>query len=137
MQLIDSGKQTAAENMRLDEQLLEELDPYGFPILRFYEFSAPAATYGYFLKPEEHLREGHGLDLARRPTGGGILFHLWDLTFSVLIPAHHEGYSTDVMQNYKYINDRVVEAIGLSCHLLPDEVACSDGIKSPPRGRCR
>ena len=71
MQLIDSGKQTAAENMRLDEQLLEELDPYGFPILRFYEFSAPAATYGYFLKPEEHLREGHGLDLARRPTGGG------------------------------------------------------------------
>ncbi len=101
--------------MRLDEKLLEGLKPQDSPILHFYDFEGAAATYGYFLKPELFLNERHGLDLARRPTGGGILFHLWDLTFSVLIPEGHFGYSKEVMRNYRFINDLVV--IGISNYL--------------------
>lgn len=124
--VIDSGKKLAEANMRLDEKLLEELSSDGLPILHFYEFAKPAATYGYFVQPEKFLKSGHGLDLARRPTGGGILFHLWDLTFSVLIPSCHFGYSNDVMQNYAFINNLVIgaisECLGISIvHLLPIE----------------
>lgn len=109
--IVNSGKNRAEVNMAMDEKLLEELDPDDLPILHFYDFESPAATYGVFLKPENFLKEGHGLNLARRPTGGGILFHLWDLTFSVLIPKNHPGYSDDVMKNYKYINDLVLIAL--------------------------
>ncbi len=109
--IVNSGTNRAEVNMAMDEKLLEELNPNDPPILHFYDFELPAATYGFFLKPEGFLKEGHGLNLARRPTGGGILFHLWDLTFSVLIPKNHPGYSDDVMKNYKYINDLVLIAL--------------------------
>ncbi len=97
--------------MELDQKFLDDMLPDDLPILHFYDFEKPAATYGLFLKPEDFLKEGHPLDLAKRPTGGGILFHLWDLAFSVLIPKNHPGYSDDVMKNYKYINDQVLIAI--------------------------
>ena len=111
IKVINSGKNSAEVNMALDENFLEKMVPDDLPILHFYEFEKPAATYGLFLKPEDFFNENHPLDLAKRPTGGGILFHLWDLTFSVLIPRNHPGYSDDVMRNYKYINDLVLVAI--------------------------
>ena len=111
LKTINSGKNAAEVNMELDQKLLEELHPDGCPILHFYDFQTPAATYGVFLKPENFLIKDHGLNLAKRPTGGGILFHIWDLTFSVLIPKNHFAYSDDVMKNYKCINDLVLVAI--------------------------
>ncbi len=111
VKIINSGKNPAEINMELDQKFLYELDQDDFPLIHFYNFENPAATYGYFLKPEIFLKQGHGLNLARRPTGGGILFHLWDLTFSILIPKNHHAYSDDVMKNYKTINDLVLLAI--------------------------
>ena len=126
VRVIYSGKNRAEVNMALDQKFLEELHPSDLPILHFYDFEKPAATYGLFLKPEQFLKQDLGLDLAKRPTGGGVLFHLWDLTFSVLIPKDHPGYTDDVMKNYKYINDAVLEAISIYLelplvNLLPDE----------------
>ncbi len=124
--LLDSGKKSSCENMALDLKLLEEMRADDPPLLHFYEFSKPSATYGHFMKPELYLKGDHGLDLARRPTGGGMLFHLWDLTFSVLIPRQFYAYSEDVMENYKFINDLVLKALSLHLgksliNLLPEE----------------
>jgi lipoate-protein ligase A len=112
--------------MALDLKLLEEMRADDAPLLHFYEFAGPAATYGHFMKPELFLKGGHGLDLAKRPTGGGMLFHLWDLTFSVLISRNCRGYSPDVMENYKFVNELVVQALGEYLekpliNLLPEE----------------
>jgi lipoate-protein ligase A len=109
--VVNSGKKSAKENMDRDEKFLQELKPDDFPILHFYDFEKPSATFGIFMKPELFLTKTHGLDLAKRPTGGGMLFHLWDLTFSVLIPKNHYGYSDDVMKNYKFINELVLQAV--------------------------
>ena len=122
--MINSGENFSEENMRLDEKFFEKLLPSDLPVLHFYDFKGPSATYGIFINPEIFLKKGHGLHLAKRPTGGGILFHLWDLTFSVLIPKNHPGYSNDVMQNYKFINDLVrlalSEYLGVSLDLLSE-----------------
>jgi lipoate-protein ligase A len=50
------------------------------------------------------------LDLARRPTGGGVVFHLWDLAFSVLVPAKSELFSTNTLDNYNLVN-RVIKDV--------------------------
>ncbi|MDE3055342.1 MAG: hypothetical protein KGI80_01410 [Verrucomicrobiota bacterium] len=121
--LLDTGIASAEENMRRDEELLDGLE--GEPILHLYRWSFPSLTYGYFIRPEEwldlFLLKKSGLDLARRPTGGGLLFHLWDLAFSFLLPASHPKYSTSVLENYRFVNGAVARAVE-TCfpHVFPE-----------------
>lgn len=113
--------------MLLDEKLLNELDPNGAPILHLYQWAAPSATFGFFIAPEKHLDLEKGkkwnLDLGRRPTGGGIVFHIWDLAFSFLMPANHPAFSLNTLQNYQFVNGAVLEVVrayfGLSAELIP------------------
>lgn len=130
--IIEGKSATAKENMMRDEKMLNEMDPSGEPILHFYEWQKPAATYGYFMKPSELFKHTEVLDLAKRPTGGGVLFHLWDLAFSVIIPANHPAYSKDIMKNYRVINDAVLLAVksmmneDTSVSLLPQDPTAMD-----------
>jgi lipoate---protein ligase len=97
--------------MQIDGQLLADLGDQ--PILHFYQWEGDAATYGHFIKPADFLdldRAG-GLDLARRPTGGGIVFHSYDLAFSVLVPTAHPAFSLNTLERYRWVNQRVIEAI--------------------------
>lgn len=123
--ILNTGKKSGLENMKADEALLKSLKPSDQPILHLYDWEGPSATYGYFIDPKDYLKDKKELHLARRPTGGGILFHIWDLSFSVLVPSEHPGYSEDVMKNYHFINDAVLEAVKsflkneTAVHLLP------------------
>lgn len=134
---IDSGADTAKFNMAFDEQLLKNIDPESCqPILHLYEWNAPSATYGYFTDPYTLLNastvEQSGLQLARRPTGGGIIFHLTDFAFSILVPAGHSAYSINVLDNYAFVNRMLVEIIEkfsggkIGCRLLPEEPTAID-----------
>lgn len=108
---VDTGCKTAEENMRLDADLLAQLQPNDLPIFHCYEWKEDAATFGYFVNPSDFLDlasvKEKKLQLARRPTGGGIVFHLWDLAFSILIPSGHKNFSQKPLENYAFIN-RVV-----------------------------
>ncbi len=112
---LDTGKRTAAENMALDEAMLSELENEKRPILHLYDWVSEAVTHGHFIDPEKFLNmsgiEKRGLDLAKRPTGGGIVFHNCDLAFSVLLPAHHPAFSLNPLENYAFVNKAVAWAI--------------------------
>lgn len=61
-------------------------------ILRFFSWAAPGITYGYSqrrLQVETAVRiAGSSIkDIVRRPTGGGIVFHEDDVTFSFIFPS--------------------------------------------------
>lgn len=75
LHILDTGMSYAEDNMNLDFHFLNDLDPSSKPVLHLYHWSRPSATFGYFIKPEKHINLEkaalHGLDLARRPTGGG------------------------------------------------------------------
>lgn len=113
--IFNSGRKTAQANMDLDHELLKKLEPSSRPILHFYEWEGLCASHGYFIQPYEYLnQEGatrQRLQLARRPTGGGIVFHLTDFAFSLLVPASHSGYSVNTLDNYAWVNRKVMEAI--------------------------
>lgn len=113
---IEEGLPLSAEaNMHLDEENLLSVTPSSRPRLRFYSWERPAATYGYFFTPSEYFDleavSKWGLDLARRPTGGGSLFHVGDLAFSIVLPATHFFYDLNPLSSYRKINDLVLRAI--------------------------
>ncbi len=121
LQVLDTGIDSAEANMRFDEKLLEELK---LPVLHLYQWAKPSATFGYFIRPENHLdlqkAALHHLDLARRPTGGGIVFHIWDLAFSFLLPSSHPAFSQNTLENYQFVNRAVLEVVRSYFSLAPE-----------------
>ena len=111
--VIDTGTHSAEDNMRLDRELLHSLTGEHPCILHLYEWERPSITYGYFIDPKqslhiEHIRERQ-IACVRRPTGGGIVFHLWDMAFSALIPDRY-AYKT-TLDNYAMMHRAVLAAI--------------------------
>jgi len=77
--LVDTGKLTAAENMALDETLLENKKNGNNPnTVRFLQFYPPAVLLGYHQSLEQEIRiefcKQVGIDINRRVTGGGAIF---------------------------------------------------------------
>ncbi len=115
LEVIVSPAASAQTNMEKDKELLFSLETRPRFILHLYEWEKPALTYGCFAKPEDHLHlsalERYGIDFAQRVTGGGIVFHIADLAFSVLVPEGHKGFSKNTLSNYAFINEKVKRAI--------------------------
>lgn len=111
--VLNTGIQSADNNMVRDAILLKELNQY--PILHLYDWEGPSATYGHFINPEKHLDMDivakTDLSLARRPTGGGIVFHIWDYAFSFLMPASHPLFSQNPLENYRFVNEAVLDVM--------------------------
>lgn len=130
MQILDTGISSAETNMSFDTSLLRDLTPTSDPILHLYQWARPSATFGYFIQPENHLdlqkAAHHNLDLARRPTGGGIVFHIWDLAFSFLMPSGHPSFSLNTLDNYAFVNKAVLEVVSSYFSLTP-ELIIEDG----------
>ena len=103
--LLNSGKCNAVFNMALDEALLENVSRLGNPVLRFYSWTEPAATFGYFQKFSEVECATHLRPLVRRPTGGGIVPHDADWTYSFVVPPNHEWYSLAAIESYRRIHE--------------------------------
>lgn len=78
--LLDTGRLTAAENIALDEALLEAKKNNGnIPnTVRFMQFSPPAVLLGYHQSLAQEIRlefcKKAGIDVNRRITGGGAIF---------------------------------------------------------------
>jgi len=122
--VLKTAPSSAEENMQFDRVLLDSLDPKGEPILHFYDWKYRSLTFGYFIQPEKLLNpsEMKEFDIARRPTGGGIIFHLWDLAFSLLIPSGSPCFFLNPLENYRWVNQVVKESIGQFLNLKEESV---------------
>src|SRR5689334_18889962 len=106
LKIIDTGVNSAENNMRIDQTYLDSLSDQSQALLHLYEWEKPSITYGYFSQPSKVLLpegiEKYGLQLAKRPTGGGIIFHSFDLAFSILVPSSHPHFSLNTLENYAW-----------------------------------
>jgi lipoate-protein ligase A len=103
--LIHSGPGDAAHNMAMDEVLLEAMPRWQTPVLRFYGWTQPAATFGYFQRYAEVAQTTSLRPLIRRPTGGGIVPHDADWTYSAAFPPGSEWHSLKAEESYRRIHD--------------------------------
>ena len=108
--LLNSGKCAPAFNMALDEALLEAVSRLGRPVLRFYGWTEPAATFGYFQKYADVERATLLRPLIRRPTGGGIVPHDADWTYSLVFPPDHEWHLLKAEESYRRVHEWIQSA---------------------------
>lgn len=88
--LLSTPALNVFEQMALDEELVR-VRPDGVT-LRFYNWTpGPAVTFGYAQFTHEVRRslqaQSFAGEICRRPTGGGMVYHLGDLTFSLVFPS--------------------------------------------------
>lgn len=110
--LIVDPPQPGAWNMAVDECLLEEAADEGIATLRFYQWSEPTLSLGYFQKYEDRRThpESETLPVVRRLSGGGTLLHDQELTYSLCLPASH-SQTKEPQQIYRQVHHAAVAAL--------------------------
>lgn len=107
-------------NMGIDEAILNGLSPDsgrgdGLPTIRFYRWSPPCITIGYFqdMKAEVDLEacRREGVDCLRRVTAGGAVFHDAELTYSIVLPLGTPLSPLDILESYSRICSGLVAGL--------------------------
>jgi lipoyl(octanoyl) transferase len=129
---FDSGPGETAFNMALDEALLEAAPAMGQPVLRFYGWQESAASFGYFQKMAEVERATPLRPLVRRPTGGGLVPHDADWTYSLIFPAGHGWHGLRARESYERVHRWLGEAFKRGG--VPTELALAARKEQP--GQC-
>lgn len=130
--ILHSGPGEPAFNMALDEALLEAVARLNFPVLRFYSWAEPAATFGYFQHHAEIAAWTPLRPLIRRPTGGGLVQHDADWTYSVAIPPSNPWYDLRATESYLRLHEWIVRALRAAS--IPAEIAAERRKELP--GQC-
>jgi lipoate-protein ligase A len=130
--LLNSGACAAAFNMALDEALLEDASRLGEPVLRVYGWTKSAATFGYFQKYADVERATPLRPLIRRPTGGGMVPHDADWTYSFVVPPGHEWHLLKAEESYRRIHAWIQSAFAR----LKIETELAPAAKKSAPGQC-
>ena len=104
----DDAAHSAATNMAIDEALLEYATN---PAIRFYRWQSPALSFGYSGRFADVATYQQERELVRRWTGGGIVFHGKDLTYSIVIPVDDPAFSESSMSIYEKIHRALADAL--------------------------
>jgi lipoate-protein ligase A len=109
--------------MALDEVLFTSADE---PTLRFYRWQQPSLSFGYFSRYADVEAEAPQRDLVRRWTGGGIVLHGTDVTYSLVVPHPYLPPSTAARSIYAFVHCAIADALGPVAQV---ELAAADAPK--------
>lgn len=115
---LDTGPHDAFFNMAADEVLLFRMkEEDARPVLRFYTWSRPSITIGYFQKVVDEFDlstcESRGWDVVRRLTGGRAVFHHQELTYSIVLPRSAPGAAGSVLESYRMLSGGLLTGLRL------------------------
>lgn len=127
--LIDMRVENAYTQMAMDEAIafarIKEENPN---TVRLYRWKPSAVSVGYFqsLEKEVDLEACRqlGVDVIRRITGGGAVFHDYngEITYSLVAPDDDPRIPRDILASYEVICGCIVNGLrelGLECEFKP------------------
>ena len=115
--ILPYGENDAYLNMAIDEAICESVAAGGPPTLRFYGWRPSAVSLGYFQCIEHEVDlaacEGAGIDIVRRRTGGGAVYHDQDgeITYSVI--ASETAFPKGILESYREICGWIIDSLAL------------------------
>ncbi|NLI73588.1 MAG: lipoate--protein ligase family protein [Euryarchaeota archaeon] len=115
--LLPFMMERGAMNMAIDEAIAECVgQSTAPPTLRLYSWSPGAVTIGCFQSIDEvniHNCSRYGIDIIRRRTGGGAVYHdpSGEITYSIIAPEHIFG--SDILASYREICGYVIDSLNI------------------------
>lgn len=110
--LLQPDGAPGAENMAVDQSLLDEADRAGSSTLRLYRWDPPCLSFGRneaaTLHYDRQRIEQLGIDVVRRPTGGSAVWHEYEVTYAVAAPIERFG---SLRAAYHAIHERIAAAL--------------------------
>jgi lipoate-protein ligase A len=91
--------------MAVDEALLRLIK---VPVLRIYEWDSEAVSIGYFQSQSVVPR---GRSFVRRYTGGGLVDHAADVTYTVILPKGDPTMALSTTESYRQIHEAVARSL--------------------------
>ncbi len=116
MKYLDCTLPTPAENLALDEVLLDDGEAAGDEVLRVWEPPAPFVVVGYgnTLETEVHLEAcaREGVPVLRRASGGGTVVQMPGcLCYAVILRADRAPALTGIRETNRYVLSRVAATL--------------------------
>ncbi len=99
---LDPVPRSGPENMAVDEWLLETIDD---PVLRIYQWSGEWGSLGCFCCLNQAIDNLPDVRLVRRQTGGGIVDHQNDWTYSLVISKNENLFRIRASESYRLIHE--------------------------------
>ena len=126
LDIIPFKKFSGKYNMEYDLYLFNNFEQGTIPsTLRVYGWERPCISLGYTQEPEKELNmancKKHGVEIVKRPTGGGIVFHNEnEVTYSFICGNDEKKLPEGLIESYKFISNIVIKALkkfGLNAEL--------------------
>ena len=112
--LLWMDAQPSVFNMAADDSLLRAQATAPQPTLRLYQWATRALSFGYFQDiptlVDVDACMGAGIELIRRPTGGGVVVHDGSLTFTIVVPAGSREIPAPEDAAYQRVGEIAVDA---------------------------
>ncbi len=105
---VDPVRRPGPEAMAVDEWLLETA---GMPVLRVYGWLGDWASVGYFGGISAARAAFPGVDLVRRWTGGGMVDHRADWTYTIMAPRGEPLAGWRGAESYRRIHTALAETL--------------------------
>src|ERR1700722_14928864 len=102
IEIIDPAPHAAPLNMAIDEALLHAASE---PILRVYRWIRPAVSFGYFGRFDDVAEAWPGREMVRRWTGGGVVAHGEDITYTLIVPRGLPFFQNSARESYRLIHE--------------------------------
>jgi lipoate-protein ligase A len=115
----DAEARDGPTNMAMDEWLWHHSTA---PLLRVYHWSGEWMSIGYF---SEASAVPEGRTFVRRPTGGGLVDHRADWTYTLIVPRGHALAELPGAESYRMVHQALCDVLmseGQACRLLADDV---------------
>lgn len=117
--IVDKTPLIGSMNMAIDDYLFQSLGEKPQTYLRFYRWEKPTVSLGYsqrVLKVVDVANcQRKGVDIVRRMTGGKLVLHHKEVTYS-LCSSDGETFSTTLPESYRLVSQalmRGLERMGL------------------------
>ncbi len=121
--ILDKTPTKGSWNMAVDDFLFQSLGEEPTTYLRFYQWERPTVSLGYSQKISEVVDLDYcrkkGIDIVRRITGGKLVLHHQEVTYSIC--SSDSGlFTPTLMDSYRLISEalmRGLEKMGIECSL--------------------
>jgi lipoate-protein ligase A len=119
--LLDAAA-AGAWNMAVDQALLETADRSGLATLRFYGWTPPTLSLGYFQRSADRGQHppSLGCQIVRRASGGGAIVHDREITYSLCLPSSNR-WSSKNSELYELVHRVIIgqlQALQLEARLF-------------------